>query len=214
MHKDHLGTPSASKTWVALQQPAKPQALTISSFFSTTRPKVVGRPSQRAVLRISCSAVEGDSSTSRRELVLHSVNVAVVGALLGLGAGPRPKNLGVQDYGGGVKTYNPAQGRGKKNPASKEEAFKELEEVVSTLKPDNFTPKIVKKTDDYLYVEYESPLLGFVDDVEFWFPPNNPNVVEYRSASRLGESDFDINRKRIKAIREELQKKGWRSLGF
>lgn len=40
------------------------------------------------------------------------------------------------------------------------------------------------------------------------------DIVEYRSASRIGESDGDINRKRIKAIRLELQKKGWQSIGF
>jgi hypothetical protein len=40
------------------------------------------------------------------------------------------------------------------------------------------------------------------------------DTVEYRSASRIGESDGDINRKRIKAIREALQTKGWRSTGF
>lgn len=38
--------------------------------------------------------------------------------------------------------------------------------------------------------------------------------MEYRSASRIGESDGDINRKRIRAIRQELQKKGWQSIGF
>ena len=38
--------------------------------------------------------------------------------------------------------------------------------------------------------------------------------VEYRSASRIGESDGDINRKRIRAIRQALEKKGWKSLGF
>ena len=35
-----------------------------------------------------------------------------------------------------------------------------------------------------------------------------------RSASRIGESDGDANRKRIKALRVELQKKGWRSVGY
>lgn len=40
----------------------------------------------------------------------------------------------------------------------------------------------------------------FVDDVEFWFPPGKKSVVEYRSASRVGNYDFDINRKRIKVI--------------
>jgi Protein of unknown function (DUF1499) len=38
------------------------------------------------------------------------------------------------------------------------------------LKPDKFTPKLVTKTDDYVYVEYESPTFGFIDDVEFYFP--------------------------------------------
>ena len=32
----------------------------------------------------------------RSELVLHSVNVAVLGALFSIGAAPRPSNLGVQ----------------------------------------------------------------------------------------------------------------------
>jgi len=38
----------------------------------------------------------------------------------------------------------------------------------------------------------------FVDDVEFWFPPDKGSTVEYRSASRVGNFDFDLNRKRIK----------------
>jgi uncharacterized protein (DUF1499 family) len=54
---------------------------------------------------------------------------------------------------------------------------------------------------------------GFVDDVEFYFPPDK-DTVEYRSASRIGESDGDINRKRIKALRQALEKKGWQSIGF
>ncbi|GBG65987.1 hypothetical protein CBR_g54966 [Chara braunii] len=86
--------------------------------------------------------------------------------------------------------------------------------MIKNTKPDGYTPTIVKTTDDYVYVEYESPTMGFVDDVEFWFPPGDRSLVEYRSASRLGESDLDINRKRIKALRLELQKKGWASVGF
>lgn len=41
-------------------------------------------------------------------------------------------------------------------------------------------------------------LKQLVDDVEFWFPPGKDSVVEYRSASRTGNFDFDANRKRIK----------------
>lgn len=55
-----------------------------------------------------------------------------------------------------------------------------------------------------VYAEFESKLLGFVDDVEFYFQPKG-STVEYRSASRLGESDFDVNRKRIRDIRVALQ---------
>ena len=57
-------------------------------------------------------------------------------------------------------------------------------------------------------------LLQFIDDVEFYFPPGDKSVVEYRSASRIGESDGNINRKRIKAIRQALEKKGWATTGY
>ncbi|XP_059067203.1 uncharacterized protein LOC131067406 isoform X2 [Cryptomeria japonica] len=110
--------------------------------------------------------------------------------------------------------YNPEDGRGRKKPASKQQAMSELLEVIKTTKPDNFMPQIVEKNDDYVHVEYESPILGFVDDVEFWFPPGKRPIVEYRSASRLGNYDFDINRKRIKALRLALEKKGWESVGY
>ena len=38
------------------------------------------------------------------ELLLASVNVGVLGAVLNIGAAPRPSTLGVVDYGGGVRT--------------------------------------------------------------------------------------------------------------
>lgn len=43
-------------------------------------------------------------------------------------------------------------------------------------------------------MEYESPIFGFIDDAEFWFRPGPGARVEYRSASRIGESDGNINR--------------------
>jgi uncharacterized protein (DUF1499 family) len=110
--------------------------------------------------------------------------------------------------------YNPQDGRGRTKPATKQQAFQELKEVLATVKPDGFEHTVVKETDNYIYLTYESPIFGFTDDVEFWFPPGNRSIVEYRSASRLGESDGDINRKRIRAIRKELEKKGWESVGF
>jgi len=112
-------------------------------------------------------------------------------------------------------TYNPEEGRGRKNPATQEQAMNELVEVVEGTKPDGFTPKIVKRTADYLHVEYESPTFGFIDDLEVYFPANKPGIVEYRSASRIGESDGDINRKRIRELRKTLTSKyGWASIGY
>jgi uncharacterized protein (DUF1499 family) len=63
--------------------------------------------------------------------------------------------------------------------------------------------KIVKETNNYLYVEFSSKLMGFVDDVEFYFEPETKNI-QVRSASRLGESDWGVNRQRIEEIRAQL----------
>lgn len=115
-------------------------------------------------------------------------------------------------------TYTPSEESRKrlgKKPINREQAMKQLVDTVKASSPDGWSPTIVKQTDDYLYVEYESPILGFVDDVEFWLPQGDDGRVEYRSASRsqalLGG---DINRKRIRVLREALQKRGWRSVGF
>lgn len=174
--------------------------------------------------------------------MLHSVNGLFLGALFTWGSTARPSSIGVQDYGGGVRTlglcppspncistaeelndpthyvpgwtYAPEDGRGGSTRVTRDQAMQELVDAIESIRPDKFTPTIVTRTDDYLYTEWESPTFGFIDDCEFFFPADRPGTVEYRSASRIGESDGDINRKRIKAIRLALQKKGWRSLGY
>lgn len=60
---------------------------------------------------------------------------------------------------------------------------------------------IIRDTQDYLHVEFRSKLLGFVDDVEFYFPSAVPQV-EVRSGSRLGWWDMGVNRKRIERLRQ------------
>ncbi|KAE9617815.1 hypothetical protein Lalb_Chr03g0039551 [Lupinus albus] len=75
-----------------------------------------------------------------------------------------------------------------------------------------FYPPLVRSEYNYLkheykYVKYH--IVGLVDDVEFWFRPGKDSIVEYRSASRFGDYDFEVNRKRIKALRLELEKRGW-----
>lgn len=63
--------------------------------------------------------------------------------------------------------------------------------------------KLVTSKPDYLYAQFTTPLMKYVDDVEFWFDPA-ANAVQVRSASRLGKSDLGANRKRIEAVREAL----------
>jgi uncharacterized protein (DUF1499 family) len=62
---------------------------------------------------------------------------------------------------------------------------------------------IIKETNNYLYAEFASQLMGFVDDVEFYFDDDG-KFIQVRSASRLGESDLDVNRQRIEEIRAKL----------
>jgi uncharacterized protein (DUF1499 family) len=67
--------------------------------------------------------------------------------------------------------------------------------------------RIVSQTNDYLYAEYETALMGYVDDVEFWLPPGE-KIVHVRSASRLGHSDLGVNRKRVEDVRARLAASG------
>jgi len=60
--------------------------------------------------------------------------------------------------------------------------------------------RIVEDRPDYLRVEFMTRWLRFVDDAEFWLDPAN-NVIQVRSASRVGRKDFGVNRARIEAIR-------------
>lgn len=59
---------------------------------------------------------------------------------------------------------------------------------------------VVKQDENYLYAEYKSTLLGFVDDVEF-LASEKDGVIDLRSASRLGRRDFGVNRERIESVR-------------
>lgn len=61
--------------------------------------------------------------------------------------------------------------------------------------------EIIEQTENYLYAEFTSRLMGFVDDVEFYLSPSQPGEIQVRAAARLGKSDLGVNRKRIEAIR-------------
>ena len=63
--------------------------------------------------------------------------------------------------------------------------------------------RIVDSRPDYLYAQYTTSIMQFVDDVEFWYDPK-AQAIQVRSASRVGESDLGVNRKRVEAVRQAL----------
>jgi uncharacterized protein (DUF1499 family) len=78
-------------------------------------------------------------------------------------------------------------------------AYANLKNIIQSLP----RTKIITESKDYLYAEFKSALLGFVDDVEFYLD-RNANVIQVRSASRLGQSDLGVNCQRIETIRAKL----------
>ena len=83
----------------------------------------------------------------------------------------------------------------------------EGEQVISALKDiinQEERTEIVSETSDYLYAQFTSQWMGFIDDVEF-FVNKDKGVIDVRSASRSGESDLGVNRERIESIRQALE---------
>ena len=62
---------------------------------------------------------------------------------------------------------------------------------------------IKKELDQFIHIEVTSKIFGFVDDVEFYL--NEPGVIPFRSASRIGYSDLGGNRERMETIRKAFQ---------
>lgn len=58
----------------------------------------------------------------------------------------------------------------------------------------------------YLAATFTSSFFGFIDDVELRFDIEH-NVLHLRSASRVGHSDFNANRKRINRLKENINQR-------
>ena len=67
--------------------------------------------------------------------------------------------------------------------------------------------RVIKAEPNYLYVEFSTRLMGFVDDVEFLLD-EKAGLIHVRSSSRLGRTDFGVNRARIEGIRAQLAAAG------
>ena len=63
--------------------------------------------------------------------------------------------------------------------------------------------EVVSENKDYIHAVFTTSIFRFVDDVELRFEPES-GVTHIRSASRMGRSDFGVNRKRVETIKEAL----------
>ncbi|MBN3944447.1 MAG: DUF1499 domain-containing protein [Nostoc sp.] len=126
-------------------------------------------------------------------------------------AGKRPNNLGISNGKLASCPNSPNCVSSQSTDAShqiapltftstSEEAITNLKQIIESLP----RTKIITESQDYLYAEFKSALLGFVDDVEFYLD-RNANVIHVRSASRLGQSDLGVNRQRIETIRAKFK---------
>ena len=77
-----------------------------------------------------------------------------------------------------------------------------LKTVISSLP----RTQLIKEENGYLYYEFTSLIMRYVDDVEFYLD-DTTKLIHIRSASRLGKSDLGVNRKRIETIRKNLLEK-------
>jgi uncharacterized protein (DUF1499 family) len=63
---------------------------------------------------------------------------------------------------------------------------------------------VIRHDGSYLYAEYRTKLMRFVDDVEFWFD-ERAGLIHVRSSSRLGRRDFGVNRARVESLRARIE---------
>lgn len=126
----------------------------------------------------------------------------IVGLLTLLGcAGDRPTTLGAQnnqlaacpDSPNCVSSFDSRESHG---IAPLQGTLDQVRAVLAQMP----RTEIITDNGNYLYAEFTSRLMGYVDDVEF-LADASQGLVHVRSASRLGHSDMGVNRERVETIR-------------
>ena len=158
---------------------------------------------------------------------LAAILLVVVGAAAGLAlhlaaakgdtmfAGKRPDYLGVKDGRLARPRSTPNCVSSQADPADAVHyvapiAYKgsALEAIAAARKAVEAMPRalVVRHEGNYLYAEFKSKLMGFVDDVEFTYDAK-AGVLHVRSASRLGRGDRGVNRARVEALRARIERR-------
>jgi uncharacterized protein (DUF1499 family) len=140
---------------------------------------------------------------------------ALVAGQMNMLSGRRPQDLGAKD--GLLKppvaaSWNSVSSQAARHPhtdyheiaplpyqGDDHAAFVRLADIVRAMPG----ASVITSQPGYLYAEFQTPVLKFVDDVEFLLD-QNAGVIQMRSASRLGRKDFGANRKRLEAIRQRF----------
>ena len=150
---------------------------------------------------------------------LHPKKIIMVGLqlILGLGvigcSGSMPRHLGVK--AGQLSPCPDSPNCVSRQETKSSHAIKAIEyrdskiaaqEKMLTILHEMKEAEIKTQENDYWHVEFTSRWMRFVDDVEFYFPEDEP-IIHMRSASRLGYSDLGVNRKRIENIRSRFEEK-------
>lgn len=126
-------------------------------------------------------------------------------------SGQRPSNLGVTD--GRLKACPNSPNCVCSFDSDKEHGIEAIsfsgapQDAIATLKQiiqSMPLTNIIESSDDYIYAEFTTKLMGYVDDVEFYIPGGS-DIIHVRSASRLGKSDLGLNRKRVEEIRTKFK---------
>ena len=82
---------------------------------------------------------------------------------------------------------------------SRDEARKRLLDILRGAE----RTRIITERDDYIHAEFVSAFFRFVDDVEFYLDDEGKRI-EFRSASRIGNYDFGVNRKRMESLKHRF----------
>ena len=151
------------------------------------------------------------SAHSLTQTLTRSINSAIVTPMAIFSfSGSRPTNLGVTDGKLGdcpnspncVSSQSPDAQHKIASLTYNGDPAKALADLKATILSMPRT-KIITTEGNYIYAEFTSALMGYVDDVEFYLNADK-NLIEVRSASRLGESDLGVNRDRIETIRAKV----------
>ena len=128
-------------------------------------------------------------------------------------AGKRPTYLGVKDGRLARPRSTPNCVSSQAEPADAEHYIAPIpfkgsapEAIAAARKAVESMPRaiVIRHEGNYLYAEFRSRVMGFVDDVELTYD-EKAGVLHVRSASRLGRRDFGVNRARVERLRSRIE---------